>query len=160
MENMTTNILPKADENLSEADQEYLDALLSGTSKAIQLATKGRCWIEVNNEGARMAGADDVIEKLKGFVNLLEAEDTDEVNDKVRRKAIIDTMEYCGWEFEHHDDDSLTGEGTIAYVMFNWLMTDSCPKENMADDDEHRLYLNLLGDLKLMLGKDLKKNNA
>lgn len=99
--------LTKFKKKLNEEELDRIIQVARNTNIALQLISRGRVWIEINKESCRLQG------DQKGLDLIME--------NKMIKKNLSTLFDYFGWNYERNENE-LSGEGVIAYTLFNILM--------------------------------------
>lgn len=84
-----------------------IESIAKHTSIALQLISKGTVWIEISKKGVKLSG-----DKIGSDIIMQSHADA---------QKIVSVLDYFGWKYEK-SGDKITGEGVIAYTLFEVLM--------------------------------------
>ena len=96
---------------------------------SMQLISKGRCWINFGENSFKMGGDERGLELIGALTQ-------DEIPDV---RAVLN---HFGWDYDTVEGDGLSGEGIIAYMLFNIIMggiTDNNITKNIFKNISFRL---------------------
>jgi len=97
------------DKKLTPEEVEEVKEVAHRTNIALQLISKGRVWIEVNESSCKIAGDEE------GAKVIMES--------GKKSQKIQEALDYFGWKYEI-DIEGISGEGILAYMLFRMLMGD------------------------------------
>lgn len=124
--------LEKFKTKLTKTEKEEFESMVNTNNTAISLISKGRCFIELyrDNQTVKLSGEKIDLDIFKEC--LME-------DGKNIEKFFI----HFGWSYEKGaDDDSLSGEGVLAYILFQ-IMMGSMPEREFVNEFFSKLKLSV-----------------